>query len=95
MATTNIVDKDGNSIDASKATVPSDRHFRNAWSLSGTTITEDMTEANQTKLKDVLVTEEQVYDYLGEDSDGDAVEILANLASGTYTLENLQKDILE
>ena len=49
----------------------------------------------ETKLKDVLVTNEQVYDYLGDDSDGDAVEILANLASGTYTVENLQKDILE
>ena len=43
--TTNIIDKDGNSIDASTATVPSDRHFRNAWSLSGTTITEDLTAA--------------------------------------------------
>ena len=40
-----IMDKDGNSIDASTATVPSDRHFRNAWSLSGTTITEDVTAA--------------------------------------------------
>ena len=49
----------------------------------------------ETKLKDVLVTNEQVYDYLGDDSDGIAVEILANLASGTYTVENLQKDILE
>ena len=39
------MDKDGKSIDASTATVPSDRHFRNAWSLSGTTITEDMTAA--------------------------------------------------
>ena len=47
------------------------------------------------KLKDVLVTNEQVYDYLGDDSDGDAVEILANLASGTYTVEQLQKDVLE
>ena len=41
--TTNIVDKDGNSIAAADATVPSDRHFRNAWSLSGSTITEDLT----------------------------------------------------
>ena len=49
----------------------------------------------ESKLKDVLVTNEQVYDYLGDDSDGIAVEILANLASGTYTVENLQKDILE
>jgi hypothetical protein len=49
------------------------------------------------KLKDVLVTNEQVYNYLGGESgvDGDAIEIIANLASGTYTLENLQKDILE
>jgi hypothetical protein len=45
MATTYIVDKDGNQIDASTATVPSDRHFRGAWSLSGTTITEDVTAA--------------------------------------------------
>ena len=43
--TTNIIDKDGKSIDASTATVPSDRHFRNAWSLSGSTITEDLTAA--------------------------------------------------
>ena len=42
MATTNIVDKDGNTIAASDATVPSDRHFRGAWTLSGTTITEDL-----------------------------------------------------
>jgi len=45
MATTNIMDKDGNSISASDATVPSDRHFRGAWSLSGTTITEDLAVA--------------------------------------------------
>ena len=48
-------------------------------------------------LKDVTITNEQVYEYLGGESgvDGDAIEIIANLASGTYTLENLQKDILE
>tara|TARA_R100000900_G_scaffold81819_2_gene64218 strand:- start:199 stop:570 length:372 start_codon:yes stop_codon:yes gene_type:complete len=45
MTTTYIVDKDGNQIDVSSATVPSDRHFRNAWSLSGTVISEDMTAA--------------------------------------------------
>ena len=45
MATTIIADKDGNTINASTASIPSDRHFRNAWSLSGTTITEDMTAA--------------------------------------------------
>ena len=45
--TTYIVDKDGNQIDASTATVPSDRHFRGAWTLSGTVISEDMTEAKK------------------------------------------------
>ena len=45
MATTNIVDKDGNTISASDATVPSDRHFRGAWSLSGKTISEDLAVA--------------------------------------------------
>ena len=38
-------DKDGNKVNASEATIPSDRHFRNAWSLSGTVITEDLTAA--------------------------------------------------
>ena len=42
MATTTVVDKDGKSIAADDATVPSDRHFRDAWSLSGSTITEDV-----------------------------------------------------
>ena len=53
MATTNIVDKDGNTISASDATVPSDRHFRNAWSLSGKTITEDLT-ASKVIFKDKI-----------------------------------------
>ena len=43
--TTYIVDKDGNQIDASTATVPSDRHFRGAWTLNGKVISEDMTAA--------------------------------------------------
>ena len=47
MATTYIVDKDGNQIDASTATVPSDRHFRGAWTLSGKVISEDMTKAKE------------------------------------------------
>ena len=40
-----IVDMDGASVDASTVTKPSDRHFRNAWKLSGSTISEDMTKA--------------------------------------------------
>ena len=68
MATTNIVDKDGNSISASDATVPSDRHFRGAWSLSGKTISEDLAVA-KTIFKDkvreartpLLAAEDVVY----------------------------------
>lgn len=45
--TTYIADKDGNQIDASTATVPSDRYFRGAWSLSGTVISEDLTKAKE------------------------------------------------
>jgi hypothetical protein len=68
MATTNIVDKDGNTIAASDATVPSDRHFRNAWSLSGTTISEDLATAKdifKDKIREVrkplLEAEDVVY----------------------------------
>ncbi len=32
-------------IESSSATVPSDRHFRNAWALDGTVITEDLAAA--------------------------------------------------
>jgi hypothetical protein len=45
--TTYIVDKDGNQIDASTATVPSDRNFRGAWVLSGNVISEDLTKAKE------------------------------------------------
>ena len=56
MATTMIMDKDGKSIDASTVTVPSDRHFRNAWTLNGKVISEDMAEAKkifQEKIREV------------------------------------------
>ena len=45
--TTYIVDKDGNQVDASTVTVPSDRHFRGAWTLNGKVISEDMTKAKE------------------------------------------------
>ena len=52
--TTYTIDKDGNSIESSKATSkPSDRHFRNAWSLSGTVISEDLATA-KTMFKDKI-----------------------------------------
>jgi hypothetical protein len=44
---TYIVDKDGNQIDASTATVPANRDFRGAWSLSGSVISEDLTKAKE------------------------------------------------
>lgn len=42
-----ITDKDDNSIRYDRATVPSEYHFRDAWSLSGTTITEDIDKAKE------------------------------------------------
>ncbi len=46
MANVNIIDKDGGALDASTASsIPSDRHFRNAWSISGKVISEDVTAA--------------------------------------------------
>ena len=54
MTTSYIADKDGNSIETSKATSkPSDRHFRNAWTLSGTVISEDLATA-KTIFKDKI-----------------------------------------
>ena len=79
MATTNIVDKDGKTIAAADATVPSDRHFRGAWSLSGSTITEDMTAAKvifKEKIREVrsplLVIQDVAYMKALEDDDSDA-----------------------
>ena len=79
MATTNIVDKDGNSIAAADATVPSDRHFRGAWSLSGSTITEDMDAAKvifKDKIREVraplLVAQDVAYMKALEDDDASA-----------------------
>lgn len=45
--TTIITDKDGDTIDASSATLPSDRHFRNAWKINGSVISEDMDTAKE------------------------------------------------
>ena len=68
MTKTFITDKDGATVDASTVTVPSDRHFRNAWKLNGSVIAEDMTEAKkifQDKIREVrkplLEAEDVVY----------------------------------
>jgi len=79
MTTTNIVDKDGKTIAAADATVPSDRHFRGAWSLSGSTITEDLTAAKvifKDKIREVrtplLAAQDVAYMKALEDDDSDA-----------------------
>ena len=45
MAKTYIRDKDGAVAEASSVTLPSDRHFRDAWKLNGSVMTEDVTAA--------------------------------------------------
>ena len=77
--TTYIVDKDGNQIDASTATVPANRNFRGAWSLSGTVITEDLATAKEIfkdKIREVrkplLEAEDVVYMKAMEDDDASA-----------------------
>ena len=61
-------DKDGATADASSITMPSDRHFRNAWKLSGSVMAEDMTAAKvifKDKIREVrkplLEAEDVVY----------------------------------
>tara|TARA_R100001509_G_C4825871_1_gene201503 strand:+ start:358 stop:732 length:375 start_codon:yes stop_codon:yes gene_type:complete len=77
--TTYIVDKDGNQIDASTATVPANRDFREAWSLSGTVISEDLTKAKEIfkdKIREVrgplLEAEDVTYMKALEAGDSDA-----------------------
>ena len=45
MVDTYIIDKDGNQANASEVTVPANRDFRGAWSLSGNVISEDLETA--------------------------------------------------
>jgi hypothetical protein len=77
--TTIIVDKDGNQIDASTATIPANRDFRGAWSLSGKVISEDLTKAKEIfkdKIREVrkplLDAEDVVYMKALEADDADA-----------------------
>ena len=78
MTTVNIVDKDGNAIDtASASSIPSNRHFRNAWSLSGTVISEDVTAAKvifKNKIREVRkpLLEDQDVLFMQAIEDGDS-----------------------
>ena len=74
-----IMDKDGNSIDASTATKPSDRHFRGAWSIKDKVISEDMSDAKkifQDKVREVrkplLEEQDTLFMKALEDSDSSA-----------------------
>ena len=78
MATTYIVDKDGNQIDASTATVPSDRHFRGAWSLDGTVISEDMTAAK-------VIFKDKIREARKPLLEAKDVELMKALEAGTST----------
>ena len=47
-ATTSMIsDKDGNSADASKVTMPKNRDFRGAWTLEGDVMKEDLSVAKE------------------------------------------------
>ena len=80
MATkTYVTDKDGAVADSSTITMPSDRHFRNAWKLNGSVMTEDITEAKkifQDKIREVrkplLEAEDVAYMKALEASDASA-----------------------
>lgn len=51
--TTYIVDKNGNQANSANVTIPSDRNFRGAWTLSGSVISEDLDTA-KTIFKDKI-----------------------------------------
>ena len=80
MTTTNIVDKDGKSISKDDvSSMPSDRHFRDAWTLSGRVISEDLATAKtmfKDKIREVrkelLEAEDVVYMKALEDDDASA-----------------------
>ena len=76
---TYIVDKDGNQANAASVTVPSDRNFRGAWTLSGSVISEDLDTAKtifKDKIREVraplLEAEDVVYMKALETSDTSA-----------------------
>ena len=76
---TYVMDKDGAVADSSAITMPSDRHFRNAWKLNGSVMAEDITEAKkifQDKIREVrkplLEAEDVAYMKALEASDASA-----------------------
>ena len=76
--TTYIVDKDGNQIDASTATVPANRDFRGAWVLSGSVISEDMDKAKE-------IFKDKIREVRAPLLDAKDVELMKALEAGTST----------
>ena len=80
MTTVNILDKDGKSISKDDiSSMPSDRHFRGAWTLSGQVISEDMDEAKKIfkdKIREVRkpLLEAQDVLFMKAMEDGDSTE---------------------
>ena len=79
MPETYIVDSAGVQANANEVTVPSDRHFRGAWVLSGSVISEDLDAAKvifKDKIREVrkplLDAEDVVYMRALEADDADA-----------------------
>ena len=79
MVDTYIIDKDGNSANTADVTVPADRSFRGAWSLSGNVISEDLDSAKaifKDKVREIrkplLDAEDVVYMKALEADDADA-----------------------
>ena len=80
MTTIKIADKDGKSISKDDvSSMPSDRHFRGAWTLSGRVISEDLATAKtmfKDKIREVrkelLEAEDVVYMKALEDDDASA-----------------------
>ena len=83
--TTQIIDKNGGSIQKSTvSSMPSNRHFRNAWTLSGNVISEDLATAKiifKDKIRDVrkplLEAQDVLYMKAIEDGDSSAQSTVA------------------
>ena len=76
--TTYIVDKNGNQVDASTATVPANRDFRGAWVLDGSVISEDMDKAKE-------IFKDKIREVRAPLLDAKDVELMKALEAGTST----------
>ena len=81
---TYIIDKDANQIDASLATIPSDSLFRDAWTLSGSVITEDLDAAKEIFRKTIRMVRAELFPPLdtafmkAQETAADTTEIVAS-----------------